>query len=124
MTGQQLIEHCAKSIDISRAADALVVSHSLFRRHVTGRAQYFHRACDGAFSLDQSRQPEVGQMRFAFGIEQDVPWFDVAMKNAVLVRIVNSSRHLDNQFDRLSDQNWLTLDDCVKLAAFNKFHAE
>src|SRR5215471_19306212 len=63
-------------------------------------------------------------MWFAFGIEQDVPRFDVAMKNAVLVRVVHSSRHRDHQFDGAAHRHWLTFDDCVKLAAFDKFHAE
>ena len=59
--------------------------------------------------LDESREAEVGQMRFAFCVEQNVSWFDVAMKNAVLVRVVNSARYLRDQFDRLSDWHWLTL---------------
>jgi hypothetical protein len=63
-------------------------------------------------------------MWFAFGIEQDVPRFDVAMKNAVLVRVVNCSRHLDNQFDGATQRHRFTSDDCVKLAAFDEFHAE
>ena len=33
-------------------------------------------------------------MRFAFCIEQNVPRLDVAMQNAVLVRVMNSARDL------------------------------
>ena len=91
MGGQKLVKHCAKSINIRRVADGCIVAHSLFRRHVTGRAQYFHRARDRALCLNQPRQPEVGEVRFTFLIEQDISWLDVAMKNAVLVRIVNGA---------------------------------
>ena len=52
------------------------------------------RARHRALRLDQSRQAKVGQMWFAFLVEQDVSWFDVAMKNAVLVRVMNRPRYL------------------------------
>ena len=42
----------------------------------------------------KSRQAEVGQVRFAVSIEQNVPWLDVAMQNPVLVRVMNSARYL------------------------------
>jgi hypothetical protein len=66
----------------------------LLGRHVTGRAQYFHRARDRALSLDQSRQTEVSQMRFVLLIEQNVTRLDVAMKDAVLVGVMNRPRYL------------------------------
>ena len=75
----------------------------MFRRHVTGRAQHFHRARDRALSLDQSRQTKVGQMRFAFLIEQNVSRLDVAMKDAVLVRVMNGARYFRDQFDRAAE---------------------
>ena len=94
MPGQQLVEDGAKSINICRVGELRIVSHCLFRRHVTGRAQHFHRARDRALSLDQSRQTKIGQMRFAFLIEQNVSRFDVTMKDAVLVRVMNRPRYL------------------------------
>ena len=44
--------------------------------------------------LDQSGQAKIGQMRFAFCIEQNVSRLDVAMQNAVLMRVVNGARDL------------------------------
>ena len=38
-------------------------------------------------------------MRFTFLIEQNVPRFDVSMKNAVLVRVMNGARYLGDEFD-------------------------
>jgi hypothetical protein len=84
-----LVKHCTKPIDIRNAADSRVVSYCLLWRHVTGRAQNFERACNGAFCLDQSCQPEIREVRFAFCIEQNVARFDVAMENAVLVSVMN-----------------------------------
>ena len=124
MTSEQLVKHCAKSIDVCGAADGRVVSDSLFRRHVTGRAQDFQRARDRAFRFDQSGQSEIGQMRFAFSIEQNVSRLDVAMQNAVLVRVMNSARHFRNEFRRAPDRHRLAPGDFIKLAAFDELHAE
>src|SRR5213596_2863385 len=63
-------------------------------------------------------------MRFAFCIEQNVPRFDVPMENAVLVRIVDSTRHFRDQFHRLPDGHRGSPDYFVKLSALDKFHAE
>src|SRR5262249_40568813 len=94
MTGEQLVKHSAKSIDIRCCGDCRVVSHRLLRRHVTRRAQYFQGACYCALRFDKSRQTEIRQMRLAVLIEQNVPWFDVSMKNAVLVCVMNRPRYL------------------------------
>ena len=55
LTGEQLVEHCTDSIDICDTADSGVVSHGLFRRHVTGRAQYIQSVRDAAFGFQQAR---------------------------------------------------------------------
>jgi hypothetical protein len=87
-----LVKHRPKTVDVSGAADCSVISHRLFRRHVTWRAQNFQCARNGAFTLDQPRKAKVGQVRFAFAIEQDVSRFDVTMKNPVLVCVMNRAR--------------------------------
>ena len=88
MASEQLVKHCAKSVNIRGACELRVISHRLFRRHVTGRAQNFHRARDSALRLDQPGQPEIGEMRFAFCVEQNVSGLDVSMQDAVLMRVV------------------------------------
>src|SRR6266496_4785316 len=98
MTCEQLVKHCAESVNIGRACDRYVVAYRLFRGHVTGRTQHFHRARDRALCLDQSRQPEVGEMWFALSIKQNVSRFDVAMQDVVLVSVMNSARHFGDYF--------------------------
>ena len=49
---------------------------------------------DTAFRFDQSGKAEIGQMRFAFCIEQNVSRFDVPMQNSVFMRVMNSARDL------------------------------
>src|SRR6201981_1956952 len=63
-------------------------------------------------------------MRFAFCIEQNVSRFDVAMKNAVFMRVINGASDLRHQFHRVPDRHGLPLGYFVKLTAFYKLHAE
>ena len=79
----------------------------LFRRHVTRRAQHVHRASDSAFRFHQPRQPEIGEMRFAFGIEENVARLNVAMQDAVLMRVVHSARKFRDEFRCLPDRDRL-----------------
>src|SRR5438046_9499506 len=97
MTCEQLVKHCAESVNIRRACDCCVVAYRLFWGHVTGRTQHFHRARDSALCLDQPRQPEVGKMWFALSIKQNVPGFNVAMQDVVLVSVMNSERRLGDR---------------------------
>src|SRR5438128_7311780 len=63
-------------------------------------------------------------MRFSVCIEQDVPRFDVSMKDAVFMRVMHGSRHLCHKFRRLPDRHRCTSDCFVELTAFDEFHAE
>ena len=63
-------------------------------------------------------------MRFAFCIEKNVPRFDVSMEDAVLMRVVHGASHLRDQFHRLPDRHRRLFNYFVKLAAFDKLHAE
>src|SRR5439155_7393351 len=124
MASEQLVKHCAESVNICRASDACVISHRLFRRHVTWSAQNFHRARDGTLCFDQPCQPEIGEMRFAFLIKQDVPRFDVSMEDAVFMRIVNGPGQLGDQLRCVADRHRFALRDGIELAALHQSHAE
>src|SRR5438046_1701634 len=124
MTCQKLLRYSAQSIDICDAAGSRVISHCLFWRHITSRAQDFQRVRDTALRFDQSRKTKIGQVRFALCIQQNVARLDISMQDAVLVRVMNNARHLDNEFHRLTDRHRRAPDYFVKLAAFDKLHAE
>src|SRR6266508_4612118 len=106
LTCQQLVKYCAEPIDICGAADSRVVSHCLLWRHVTWRAQNFQRARHRALRFDKSRKTEVGEMRFALLVQQNVSRLDVAMQNPVLMRVVNGACHFGDEFSRLPDRHW------------------
>ena len=52
----------------------------------------------GTFSLDESCQAEIREVRFTIGIYQDVPRLNISMQNSSLMCVMNSSRELDNEF--------------------------
>src|SRR6266550_3657263 len=72
MAREQLVKHCAKSVHIRCTCKLGVVTHGLFWRHVARCAQNFHRARDSAFHFDEACEPEIGEMRFALLVEQNV----------------------------------------------------
>src|SRR5262249_13509817 len=63
-------------------------------------------------------------MRFAFGVEQDVSRFNVAMKDSMLVRIMNSAGQFRDEFRCAPDWHRFAFDNFIQLAAFHQAHAE
>jgi hypothetical protein len=63
-------------------------------------------------------------MRFAFRIQQNVSRFDVSMQNAVFMRVMHGAGHLRDEFGCLPKRHCPPPNDFVKLASFNKLHAE
>src|SRR5436189_4862397 len=116
--------YSAKSINIRGAADSRVVTHGLFRRHVTRRAKNVQGLRDTTFRFDQSSKTKIGEVRFAFCIEQNIPRFDITMKNSMFMRVMNNACDLSDQFHCLPDRHWRLFNYFVKLAAFYKLHAE
>src|SRR4029077_11817190 len=124
MASEQLVKHCAQSVNIGCASDSRVISHRLFRSHVTGCAQNFHGARDGTLCFDEPCQPEIGEMRFAFCVKQDVSGFDVSMENAALMRIMNGPGQLRDQFRCVTNRHRFALRDGIELAALHQSHTE
>src|SRR5262245_48362787 len=63
-------------------------------------------------------------MGFASGIEQNISRLDIAMQNAIFMRVMHSARDFGHQFHRLPDRHRCALDHLVKLAAFDELHTE
>src|SRR6266513_4659933 len=124
MASEQLVKHCAQPVDIRGASDTRVISHRLFRRHVTWSAQNFQRARDRTLCLDQSRKTKIGEMWFALCVEQDVSGFDVSMEDTALMRIMNCPGQLGDQFRCVTGRHRFALRDGIELAALHQSHAE
>src|SRR5439155_27052873 len=94
LTGQQLVKYCTKAIDICGPADGCIVSHRLFRRHVTPPAQNIQSLRDAAFGFQQARSAEIRQMRLSFCIKQNVSRLNVAMENSLFMRVMKRASYV------------------------------
>ena len=83
-------------MDLTISANSAVpFARRLFGTHVSGRAENLRRGIETvAF---RERQSEVGEIRLASRIHQNVRGLDVAMKNSFEMRGVQSFRHLGDQ---------------------------
>src|SRR5215510_15573598 len=98
MTGKQLVKHSAKTVHICCFADGGVISYCLLGRHVTGCAQHVQGAGESTFSFYETGKSEISQVRLTVGVDKNVTRFDVAMQNAVFMRVVNGARQLGDEF--------------------------
>ncbi len=94
MASEQLVKDCAKSINIRCACELRFVTGGLLGRHVTWSAKYLQRARDSTLYFHQPRQPEIGQMRFAFCVEQNIARLNVTMQDTVLMGMMKRVRQL------------------------------
>src|SRR5439155_4969631 len=97
MAGEQLIKDCAEAVHIRRPCKLLVLTPRLFGSHVAGCSQYFHRASESALRFDQASQPEISEVRFALGIEENVTRLNVAVQDPMFVCVMSGARQLGDE---------------------------
>ena len=119
-----MIKNGPERVNIGGRRQLFHPTSGLLRRHVARRSEHIERISDRAFLFDQARQSKVGQMRFAFSIQQDIPGFNVAMQNAALVCELDRVRDLDEQLDRAPRRHRIATNDFIKVTAFDELHAE
>ncbi len=77
----------------------------LLGRHVERRPEHRARRRESRRNLGAAREAEVGEKRPALRVHQDVPRFDVAVENALGVRVVESRGDRRKPGDRESGRN-------------------
>src|SRR4030095_6156007 len=77
-----------------------------------------------ALRFDQSRKTKIGKVRFAFCVQQNVSWFDVSMKNAVLMGIGNRAGQLGDHFRCVTDRYRFARRHGIELSTVHQSHAE
>jgi hypothetical protein len=58
-------------------------------------------------------------MRFAFGIEQNIPWLDVSVNDSVLVSIMNRPRQLRDHFGSLARRHRFAFSNLIESTSFD-----
>ena len=107
LADQHLVRHRAERVDVGAMPDALV-AHRLLGRHVLRRAE--RQACLrhalAARVLHGERDPEVRHERGTV-VQQDVLGLDVAVHDAMPMRVLQRRRHLGGDADRVVDRQLL-----------------
>ena len=99
-SGEQLVEDRAQAIDIRCRRELLGMAGGLLGRHVGWGAEQRGRPGDVIAAFDDFGQPEVGDVRLAVCVHQEVGGLEVAVENAVFVRIMDRARDCGDQFCR------------------------
>src|SRR3954470_9551580 len=104
LSGEHLVQHAPEAVDIAAAVDARI-GHALLRTHVgrgaeryAGAGQLLLAECAGG-----TRDPEVGDQCLAI-LEEDVLGLDVAVNDAVPVRVVERAGDLAGDSQRVVDR--------------------
>src|SRR5436190_3589951 len=91
---------------------------------LTRRSQHVHGVSDSALRFQQPGQSEISKLRFAFGIEENVARLNVAVQDAVLMRVVNRARQFRDEFRCGASRDRRALCHFVELSAIDELHAE
>ena len=97
MPGQQLVQHDSQAEDVGAGVDAVRFAAGLLGTHVGRRAG---KAAAVAEVFIRQRQPEIGDVGTAVGVQQDVRGLDVAVDEALRVSVVQRVGHGDDDADR------------------------
>ena len=122
VTSEQVIKNRAETVDIGCRSDTARIGR-LFRRHVVRRAKNRERLREIAFALQPFRETEVAHVRFVSGIEKNICGFQIAMQNAVLVRIRDRAGKLRDQVPRCARFVAIVVDSRGERPAFRELHA-
>ena len=97
LSGDHLVQHAAQAVDVAPAVDSRI-GHRLLGTHVRRRAERDAGARElGAAALgDRARDAEIGDERLAV-LQQDVLRLDVAVNDALLVRVVERATRPDTR---------------------------
>ena len=100
------------------------MSRGLLRGHVARCADQHARLCQVAVFLDALGDAEIGNVRLASAIDQDVGGLQIAVQDAALMRVVNRAAHFGQQahaFTRRSQEPRYFAREAVPL---DELHAE
>jgi hypothetical protein len=70
------------------------ISRGQFRRKVARRPENLDRLRERAVALEKFGQSEIGEMRPARGIENNITGLDITMQDAAIVSVLRGSRRL------------------------------
>ena len=84
-----MIKNPAQAIDVAVTAYLAVPGRRLLRRHEVGRAEHLATQRQTGLALQALGQAEIGDARLVVGVDEHIRWFEVAVQDALLMRVVD-----------------------------------
>ena len=122
--GEHLVQHRADGVDVG--AGVATTAADLFGGHVVGRAERRGEAGPGEAALRfVERDPEIEDLHFPVGGEEDVLGLDVAVNDPFGVQITERLRDLTGDVERaFVRQRRVRLDDAAERASVDVLHRD
>ena len=124
LTGQQVIQHGAKTIDVGGGGQLAAIAGGSLRRDVAGGAEKLAGARERALGGENFCEAEIRDVRVAGGIEQDISWLEIAVEDAALVRVLDGTRGFRDDLCGPSQGDCLVWRAVIKGRAIHEFHRE
>ena len=121
---QELVEDGPQAVHVGRGPDRLAVARGLLRGHVAGRAQDRPGGGQRAVLGGPPRQAEIGDLRLAVAVDQDVRGLEVAMEEPLAVCVVECASQGGNQPGRGSRIAHVGGPLLGQVPSVNELHAE
>ena len=95
-------------VDVSRLANLIACSGSLFGRHKAGSAERLAALRQATFLDHSFRQSKIGHARIPGMVDQDVGWFQVTMNDTFFMCVRYCNGNFLQQFRGFRWWQWAT----------------
>jgi hypothetical protein len=119
-----MVENGAESIDVGPRTHLSISASSLFWRHIPRASEYSSGDCQASLKFHTLGQAEVRNPRLISPINQDILRFEIAMNDASLVSIVDSTGNLLNVHRRILSRERRVANNLLQISPLHIVHGE
>ena len=124
LASQHFVKHGSQAINVRGHGHIARFASGLLGRHIGRSAQHRLRQRQAGIGFENLGQSEVGQIRFARLIEQNIARFEVAVEDAALVGMVNRPGDLNHELDSGALSQGLGLELSRQVGPINQPHGK
>ena len=124
MACQRGVKRRAEAVNIGERRDCASISLGLLRSHIRGRSHHSARQRPLCVFSEPARESEIGDVRLALGVDQNVGGFQVAVEDVALVGMVDCPGRQGDDFRPLRGVGDVAAQELIEALAFNQRHAE
>src|SRR5437868_450592 len=122
--GEQIEQDCSEAVNVGSRSKLGCRSFGLLGCDVTRRAEDCECAREIGTGVEPFGQAEIRYEWFALTVKQDVSWLEIAMQNAVLMRVLHSAPHLGRKSYAFAQFVAQSRPSCLQASPSGVFHTE